>query len=180
MQREKGNGQFPFFICSSCYWRPAQGGPQHLVAGEIMTIRCHDPAAGLLCPFDGGAAGSWLTMTTKCCVQVTGNTRMGSVRHRCAGNRRHLWRCHARETRHRTDSRVESARGAAASTLLHTRQDGHHGPAFFHANRQTGKQREGFYWSRVLCRGGIGSSSDINNKRGDGTKVCCFCAREWQ
>ena len=23
-------------------------------------------------------------MTTKCCVQVTGNTRMGSVRHRCA------------------------------------------------------------------------------------------------
>ena len=70
-------------------------------------------------------------MTTKCCVQVSGNTRMGSVRHRCCRKSSPPLAVPAPgETRHRTDSRVESARGGAAANSLHTRQDGHHGQPF--------------------------------------------------
>ncbi len=58
-----------------CYWRPAQGGPQHLVTVELG----QRPRSRLLCPLSGGVAGSWLTMPTNCCVQVTSNTRMGRL-----------------------------------------------------------------------------------------------------
>ncbi len=58
-----------------CYWRPAQGGPQHLVTVELG----QRPRSRLLCLLKGGVAGSWLTMPTNCCVQVTSNTRMGRL-----------------------------------------------------------------------------------------------------
>ena len=154
---------------------PAQGGLQHLDAA--ISGRHVSPGrncSGPLCPVDAGAAASWLTMTTKCCAKVTGNTRMGSVRHRCAGSCRPqpLLAASVRE-RHRRRGRRGNT--TAASARYHFVNSATHRlrimgksmgaipgatPAMALRSRKTGD--ETLSW----CSCGTGSCNDRNNKRG--------------